>query len=129
MSSAASSSGRRPVPALEARQKAVARLLRSLGTAEREAFAVSIGDGAGASDDVDRASSAQGRDSVALMAEVLSTNRDQIDHAMERIAHGGYGFCEDCGGRIPAERLKAVVDATRCIECQRHDEQELLSAM
>lgn len=30
--------------------------------------------------------------------------------------------CEDCGTEIPAARLAAQPDATRCIECQRYFE-------
>jgi DnaK suppressor protein len=32
------------------------------------------------------------------------------------------GFCEDCGDKIPAARLKAYPQATRCIECQEKKE-------
>lgn len=31
-------------------------------------------------------------------------------------------ICEDCGTEIPAARLAAQPDATRCIECQRYFE-------
>lgn len=110
-------------PRLEARRSAVAELLHSLGAAEREGFGVTLGDTIGAADEVDRANSVLGRDSANLMAEVLSANQVQISHAMERIADGRYGFCESCERPIPAERLNASPEATRCVDCQRRYEQ------
>lgn len=32
--------------------------------------------------------------------------------------HGSDGICSDCGEPIPAKRLKANPQATRCVECQ-----------
>ena len=32
------------------------------------------------------------------------------------------GVCEDCGGTIPGDRLKALPWASQCIECQRQDD-------
>ncbi|HBY9746471.1 TPA: TraR/DksA family transcriptional regulator [Klebsiella pneumoniae] len=29
-----------------------------------------------------------------------------------------YGFCNDCGGAIPAERLRALPSVATCITCQ-----------
>jgi RNA polymerase-binding protein DksA len=40
-----------------------------------------------------------------------------IDHAEQRMAAGGYGTCERCGGPIPAERLEARPATTICINC------------
>ncbi len=33
-----------------------------------------------------------------------------------------FGLCEDCGRRIPEERLLIVPEATRCVRCQRKTE-------
>ena len=41
-----------------------------------------------------------------------------IDAALERIAQGTYGQCEDCGVTIPQARLQAYPVALRCISCQ-----------
>jgi RNA polymerase-binding transcription factor DksA len=38
--------------------------------------------------------------------------------ALDRLEHGQYGLCMDCGGRIPAARLKAKPEAVRCVACQ-----------
>jgi RNA polymerase-binding transcription factor DksA len=50
--------------------------------------------------------------------EILERDREQADHAADVRAHGGYGVCEDCGGRIAPERLEAIPNATRCVRCQ-----------
>ncbi len=49
---------------------------------------------------------------------VLEQDREQAEHARELMAKGAYGVCEDCGQKIPPERLEALPEATRCISCQ-----------
>ena len=41
-----------------------------------------------------------------------------IGAALERLDNGTFGTCEQCGKPIPAERLKAMPYATRCVACQ-----------
>lgn len=122
MSRTASLSMERPMPWLEARRSGVARLLQSLELAEREELGVGDLNVVGAIDDLDRASSVQGRDAANLLADILSGNQLQIEHAMERMTEGRYGLCEDCHRPIPAERLEVRPEATRCVECQRGHE-------
>lgn len=110
------------MPWLEARRSGVARLLHSLELAEREELGVGDLNVVGAIDDLDRASSVQGRDAANLLADILSGNQLQIEHAMERMTEGRYGLCEDCHRPIPAERLEVRPEATRCVECQRGHE-------
>lgn len=50
--------------------------------------------------------------------QVLEQEREQAEHARDRIAQGAYGICEDCGRKIGEERLAALPDATRCVSCQ-----------
>jgi len=38
--------------------------------------------------------------------------------ALRRIRDGTYGICADCRKRIPAARLQAKPEATRCVACQ-----------
>ena len=40
-----------------------------------------------------------------------------IQAALERIADGSYGACEECGEDIGVARLQAIPEATRCVEC------------
>lgn len=42
---------------------------------------------------------------------------DETDAALARLAAGSYGICADCGRGIPAARLAARPDATRCVSC------------
>lgn len=41
----------------------------------------------------------------------------EIDAALQRLDHGGYGQCEACGGPVPASRLRALPHTTRCVAC------------
>jgi RNA polymerase-binding protein DksA len=50
--------------------------------------------------------------------EILDREAAQVREAQERLAHGQYGICADCGNKIPEARLKARPEATLCIECQ-----------
>lgn len=107
-------------PGLEARRDAIAWLQQVLKPDERRA----LGDvnGVGATDDLDRASSVQGRNDATMLAEFLTASQVQIDHAMRRFTDGHYGSCEDCQRTIPRERHIAWPEATRCVECQRRYE-------
>lgn len=42
--------------------------------------------------------------------------------ALERVSSGSYGVCRECSRRIPAARLRAKPEATRCLECQLEHE-------
>lgn len=49
----------------------------------------------------------------------------RINRALIRMEEGLYGECEDCGERIPLERLKARPFSTRCVRCANlHEEDE-----
>ncbi len=41
----------------------------------------------------------------------------RIEHAIERMDHGTYGTCEDCGTSIPIDRLRALPHTTLCVAC------------
>lgn len=50
---------------------------------------------------------------------------DKIEHALQRIEDGEYGFCEETGEPIGVKRLEARPVATLCIEAQeRHENYE-----
>jgi RNA polymerase-binding protein DksA len=40
-----------------------------------------------------------------------------IQAALDRIAAGTYGICDNCGEEIAAARLQVVPEATRCVNC------------
>src|SRR6266481_2235049 len=47
---------------------------------------------------------------------------DAIEAALERIASGLYGLCEECGVKIPKARLNAIPYAALCVKCAAHQE-------
>lgn len=42
-----------------------------------------------------------------------------LDAAGERLVDGTFGRCQTCGGPIGTDRLAALPDATRCLDCER----------
>ena len=46
----------------------------------------------------------------------------KIRQSLEDIENGEYGICEDCGGEIAIERLKARPIARCCIRCKTKQE-------
>jgi RNA polymerase-binding transcription factor DksA len=46
-----------------------------------------------------------------------SQQLQEVLRALERMKEGKYGHCEVCGWPIPPERLQAVPEATRCVQC------------
>jgi DnaK suppressor protein len=49
----------------------------------------------------------------------------QISRALEKIATGNYGRCDNCGRPIDEERLAIVPWANLCIDCRRRAEHGL----
>ncbi len=53
----------------------------------------------------------------------------KIDEALDRVASGCFGECEDCGEDIEVRRLEARPTATLCLGCKEEQEHvEFLSA-
>ena len=52
----------------------------------------------------------------------LEEEERRIAEARRALEDGSYGTCKDCGKAIPPERLEAVPEAVRCLDCQRHFE-------
>lgn len=49
----------------------------------------------------------------------LDEEERRIEEARRALARGTYGTCTDCGADIPPDRLDAVPEAVRCVDCQR----------
>jgi RNA polymerase-binding protein DksA len=64
-----------------------------------------------ASDVTDREQAMVLRDNIRLIVQ-------QIDHALEKIELGTYGFCDECGKEISTERLEFEPYAAYCVEDQ-----------
>ncbi|HEX6548863.1 MAG TPA: TraR/DksA family transcriptional regulator [Candidatus Dormibacteraeota bacterium] len=106
---------------LEANRAALARLATAF---EEEAglhrpLSESVGDVVTRDyEDTDFAAALSDREINDTLVHLLSENREQVERALERLADGHYGVCEDCGAEIPTERLRFRPEATRCVDCQ-----------
>ncbi len=69
-------------------------------------------------EDVDLAQALSDRETTDILVHLLYQNREQVERALARVREGGYGQCEECSHRIPAERLRYQPAATRCVDCQ-----------
>ena len=74
----------------------------------------------GIPEEADLAQALSDRDTSDSLVHLLDENREQVEHALERMREGAYGICEGCARRIPVERLNYQTAATRCVECQSH---------
>lgn len=53
----------------------------------------------------------------------------KVEEALERIAEGTFGLCDDCGEDIELRRLEARPTATLCVACKEEQERrEVLTA-
>jgi RNA polymerase-binding transcription factor DksA len=52
------------------------------------------------------------------VADLRASLEEQMARAIDRLELGRYGFCEDCGEAIPAERMEFAPETTTCVRCQ-----------
>jgi DnaK suppressor protein len=57
------------------------------------------------------------REFTLSLVESKDETLEQIDEALERIANGTYGVCENCETKIPRARLQAIPYANYCVSC------------
>lgn len=68
----------------------------------------------------DSAEQAQERENDEVVDAIGNETRQSlhaIQVALDKIAEGTYGECEACGGEIAEARLRAIPEATRCVNC------------
>lgn len=53
----------------------------------------------------------------ARTGQVASRVLTGLRQGLRLLDTGGYGICEECGGKIAMKRLKALPGATHCIGC------------
>ena len=75
-------------------------------------------------DPTDRASMESNRNSVLRIRDRERKLIFKIQEALQRLDDGEYGVCEQCGGAIGIERLKARPVTTLCIGCKSDQESE-----
>ena len=76
------------------------------------------------SDKMDQASLAFDAGFALRIREREAKLTAKIRDALERLADGTFGICEECGEEIPLKRLKARPVTAFCIECKRKQEAE-----
>jgi DnaK suppressor protein len=74
-------------------------------------------------DPTDRAALESDRNFLLRMRDRERKLLGKIDEAFARIEGGSYGRCEECGGEIGIERLKARPVTTLCIGCKSAQEE------
>ena len=75
-------------------------------------------------DPTDRASLEDNRNLTLRIRDRERKLISKIDEALGRIEDGSYGRCEECGGEIGVERLRARPVTTLCIACKSQQEAE-----
>ena len=68
----------------------------------------------------DSAEQAQERENDEVVDAIGNETRQSlhaIQVALDKINDGSYGACEACGEDIGEARLKAIPEATRCVNC------------
>jgi RNA polymerase-binding protein DksA len=62
------------------------------------------------------------------MAKRVNQQIASIEHALDKIAKGTYGFCDNCKKPIANERLKAIPQANLCLSCKSNQHRNLLKS-
>lgn len=61
---------------------------------------------------------AQEREKAFLWLSRENKFLKHLDAALQRIETGEYGYCIECGERIPKERLEEVPHTQHCVKCK-----------
>src|SRR5437588_2902467 len=58
------------------------------------------------------------REKNMAVQRTLEQSLNAVNSALTKMDDGTYGRCENCGRQIPEKRLRALPEATHCVECQ-----------
>ena len=72
----------------------------------------------------DLAGTERDRELGLLLSDREREKLQAIEEALERMEEGTYGICEECEKKIRLERLKVMLFARYCVECQSKMEKE-----
>lgn len=101
----------------------VSRLTKELTGIEHEIADLISDSGDGAGDDqADAGAKSFEREHEFSLADNSRQMLEQSEHALERIADGTYGVCENCETPIGKLRLQAFPRATLCLQCKQKQE-------
>lgn len=76
------------------------------------------------SDENMQGTSRETEERTAIGLKLIRDRLKEVEAALDKIADGTFGICEDCGYGIPIKRLEAYPNATLCIECKGKQEIE-----
>jgi DnaK suppressor protein len=102
---------------LEAERQQALRRLAGLTGDFNEVVAASRDSNADDEHDPEGATIAFERSQVAALVLQVQGQLAEVEAAIERLAAGTYGVCEQCGQPIATARLEARPAARTCIEC------------
>lgn len=101
---------------LESKQKKLlAELRKSMGEQRTEHARMSF---ELAQDDGDKSVEDHDKHVKSALRSMLSEQLDDLEQALEKLAEGSYGLCEECGCDIPFQRLEIQPAASYCVVCQ-----------
>ena len=63
------------------------------------------------------------REMLLRLAAARGPMAEEAVEALCRLDIGLYGVCAECDKTIPVARLRAIPEATRCVDCQSELEQ------
>ena len=69
-------------------------------------------------DEVDEIQASESRDIGFATRALLVDRADRLAAALDRLDHGEYGDCAECGRPISVGRLRAMPEVLTCIACQ-----------
>jgi DnaK suppressor protein len=69
-------------------------------------------------DEIDLATDEISRELDARISMRQHRQIKEIEEALERLKHGEYGMCDECGEPIPEQRLRLFPAAKLCVRCQ-----------
>ena len=69
-------------------------------------------------DPADAGTSLSENDRTQAVLTAAKVQLRAVQDALQRVEHGTYGTCADCGSAIPEGRLDARPEASRCVKCQ-----------
>ncbi len=70
-------------------------------------------------DEIEKIVLAEQRDLAVRLLGTSTRIQREVRAAVDRLAGGDFGICEQCGRDIPAKRLNALPWARRCMSCQQ----------
>ena len=98
-----------------------ARLRGDVSSLANSALAASASGGAGSSSVpshmADMGSDTFEQDNTILLMNSEGETLAAVEGALERVEEGLYGSCQECSGKIPKTRLKAIPYTPHCVKC------------